>query len=80
MSLGHQKKKINQLFPYNMNFFHNLLQKYKEDEMKKANNNKIKIPIIKLKNSNQLNDKNEEETKKEININLKIINSKKITN
>ena len=79
MSLGHQKKKINQLFPYNMNFFHNLLQKYKEDEMKKANNNKIKIPIIKLKKSNQLNDKNEEETKKEININLKIINSKKIT-
>ena len=50
MSLDYSKNKITQLFPYNLNFFHNLLKKQKEEEMKKdINTNLIKIPLIKIR-------------------------------
>ena len=80
MSLDYSKKKITQLFPYNLNFFHNLLKKQKEEEMKKdINTNLIKIPLIKIRKKKKLNENNDEETTKEKNINIEIINSQKIT-
>ena len=69
MSLDYSKKKITQLFPYNLNFFHNLLKKQKEEEMKKdINTNLIKIPLIKIRKKKKLNENNDEETIKEKNV------------
>ncbi len=78
MSLD-SKSKITKIFPYNMNFFHNILKKKKEEEIKKEKNNGIKIPIIKLKRKFLLKNNEEEETKKEKNMYIQIINSQKIT-
>ena len=68
------------ILPYNLNYFQDLLNK-KKDETNKKKKEKIKIPLLKLKKNNKIENElseNSKEEEEENSIHTKIINSSRV--
>ena len=78
MSMGVKNNKT--ILPYNLNYFQDLLNK-KKDETNKKKKEKIKIPLLKLKKNNKIENElseNSKEEEEENSIHTKIINSSRV--